>query len=368
MKLTHFDIFHYRLPLARPLTSGDSSVGEREGMLLRVRESSGAYGWGECAPMASVNVETTDIALDQLKELRTWAFGRALPVSLTNLDGDFDRWLNKIILAPSVRCAFETACLQMVAMASDRTLVSLLGGEASGSIKVNGLIDLSQRDAVEKAAALRESGYEAFKLKVGRQTIEQDIVAVHEIRQAVGGGVALRLDANQLWTAQSLLAVWNEVQPCDIDYFEEPVPDISNLLGYLDKREASLPLGLDESLTLASADELAGSPHVTALVMKPTALGLERTAALTSKAREAGKTAVISSAFESSVGMSALVQVAAALADPDVAMGLDTGRWLEADLLSSPVASEHGRIAVDALPAIPKRIRSDFLTEMICDE
>ncbi|MBF0552815.1 MAG: o-succinylbenzoate synthase, partial [Deltaproteobacteria bacterium] len=68
-----------------------------------------------------------------------------------------------------------------------------------------------------------------------------------------------------------------------------------------------------------------------------------------------------SSAFDSGVSLSALAQLAAALTPPDVAMGLDTYKWLKEDLLTEPFRAEQGR--VDAKEAFNwgKSIRKDLL-------
>jgi O-succinylbenzoate synthase len=368
MKLTNIDIFHYRLPLKRALTSGDSAQREREGMLIRLRDDSGAFGWGECAPLPPVNSESIDRAAEQLRQLRLWAIGREMPDSLAKLDGAFNVWIGGLNLAPSVRCAFETACLNMVARFKSLSLSQLLSVSAGDIVKVNALVDLSQPDILGESSALREAGYEAFKLKVGRRTVDEDIASIRALRRVVGDDAVLRLDANQLWTAQALLSVWSEVQQCDIDYFEEPVTDMSGLLSYLDRKAISIPLALDESLSKPDHEKLTTSAHVKALVLKPTALGLERSVELIRKARGLAKKAIISSTFESSIGISALVHIAAAFADRSVAMGLDTGGWLAEDLLDDPAASQGGRFIVDDLPEPPEKIKSGLLTEMLCDE
>ena len=44
--------------------------------------------------------------------------------------------------------------------------------------------------------------------------------------------------------------------------------------------------------------------------------------------------------------MSTLIQLAAALSGPDTAVGLDTYRWLHADILSERLPFEGGSVAV----------------------
>jgi len=59
---------------------------------------------------------------------------------------------------------------------------------------------------------------------------------------------------------------------------------------------------------------------------------------------------VVSSTFESGVGMLMLINLAAALNRGDLAVGLDTLDWFEDDLLASPIAVKSGLIDLDVLP------------------
>ena len=92
-------------------------------------------------------------------------------------------------------------------------------------------------------------------------------------------------------------------------------------------REKGWPIALDETLYKNEPwEEIEG---VVALVLKPAAIGpLERTYALAKK----GYRTVISSCFESSVGIDFLARLAHLLA-PDELCGLDTLRYF------SPVES-----------------------------
>ena len=123
----------------------------------------------------------------------------------------------------------------------------------------------------------------------------------------------------------------------------------------------SLPLAIDESLLEMDPGNLLSCSGVKAVVLKPTLLGIEKTMQFAREALRVGMTPVISSAFESSVGITVLAQIASSLNQGDVPAGLDTLDWLAQDLLESPLPIEHGALAVPALPNVVEALNGHLL-------
>jgi O-succinylbenzoic acid--CoA ligase len=74
--------------------------------------------------------------------------------------------------------------------------------------------------------------------------------------------------------------------------------------------------------------------------------GFEKSAALARTARDLGMKVVVTSCFESSVGITALAQFAAAYCEPNVAAGLDTLDRFEGDIIKEPIQTTGGRINI----------------------
>lgn len=147
----------------------------------------------------------------------------------------------------------------------------------------------------------------AVKLKIGRD--------LTRLRQLQAMGCSVRLDANRQWSLEEAL----DLDLGEIEYIEEPLQDSSQLS--LLHREKRWPLALDETLYRNEPwEQIEG---VVALVLKPTALGaLTRTFALAKKRYRI----IISSCFESSVGIDFLARLAHQVA-PGELCGLDTLRY-----------------------------------------
>ncbi len=79
------------------------------------------------------------------------------------------------------------------------------------------MVDLSVR-------AVRRDGFTALKLKVGKEDASEDAERVRKVREAVGGGVTLMIDANQSWTADQAISRMRMLEPFDLYWIEEPVP------------------------------------------------------------------------------------------------------------------------------------------------
>ena len=90
-----------------------------------------------------------------------------------------------------------------------------------------------------------------------------------------------------------------------------------------------MPAALDESLVAFDPALLTADSRIAAFVLKPTLLGLDGALGLAERAASLGIRAVVTSSFESSVGLRILAECAAGLnRGADVAIGLGTAEWI----------------------------------------
>jgi D-galactarolactone cycloisomerase len=82
----------------------------------------------------------------------------------------------------------------------------------------------------EEAAGYVADGFKAVKLKVGFG-VEEDAAVTRAVRQAIGAGVALMVDANHAYDAVAAIRLGRIIEPHDIGWFEEPVPP-EDVAGY----------------------------------------------------------------------------------------------------------------------------------------
>jgi len=360
MKLTNFEIFRYKLPLIKPLIMLGRIFNERRGFLIRFRDENYHTGWGEIAPFPGLHREDLPAAETQLLRLQKVLPGKTLPGNLPELNGAFEDLLGAYHLLPSVRYGVEMAALNLLADAAGTSLSALLSPDYRQTVSLNGLLSGTRKEIHTQLQSLLNEGYKAVKLKVGRQSPEEDIALVREVSKTLPSGVSLRLDANRAWSLETAITFGKAVADCAIEYIEEPLADNSLLEQF--HTETTLPLALDETLAETEPDALRIPNGVVAFVLKPAVLGgFEKTMQFARIAQKFNLKSVISSVFQSGLGLTADACLAACLNMQDVPAGLDTYRWLKEDLLVERFAVENGRVDVAEACRKSKNLRMDFL-------
>ncbi|WP_123305077.1 o-succinylbenzoate synthase [Bogoriella caseilytica] len=261
----------------------------REGMLLR-----GAAGWGEFSPF-------TDYAAD---ESASW-----------------------------LRAALEAAELGWPAPRRDRIPVNVTV-PAVGPARAHEVVTTS-------------GGCTTAKVKVAEpgQSLGEEQARLEAVRDALGPGGKIRIDANAAWDRETALS---RIPMLDraaggLEYAEQPCAQVSDLAAL--RRRLDVPIAADESIRRA-ADPLAVKRAEAAdvVVLKVQPLGGVR--ACLELAEQVGLPVVVSSALETSVGIAAGLALAAALPELPYACGLATVHLLNQDVVAEPLLPVQGAIAV----------------------
>jgi L-alanine-DL-glutamate epimerase-like enolase superfamily enzyme len=126
-----------------------------------------------------------------------------------------------------------------------------MAGEASKSTKAYcGGIDLAfpMKKLLSSIQGYLDRGYNAVKIKVGRQDLAEDVERVKAVRELIGAETVLMVDANYSMSVTQAIRAAETFKPYDILWFEEPIiPD--NYAGYARIAEATgMPLAMGENL------------------------------------------------------------------------------------------------------------------------
>lgn len=215
----------YRCPIETPIVTSFSTMRDRPMVLVRAEDADGAVGWGEAwCNFPSVGAEhrarLVDGVLAPLVENRAfesprqafeWLSARTSVLAIQSGEPG--------PLAQAI-AGVDIALWDLAARKAQQPLWRLLGGESPRvPLYASGL----NPDAPEMlAAARRDEGYRAFKLKVGFGA-ERDLANLRALRDALGADVALMADANQAWDAESALAFAPRLEPFGLQWLEEPL-------------------------------------------------------------------------------------------------------------------------------------------------
>ena len=128
--------------------------------------------------------------------------------------------------------------------------------------------------------------------------------------------------------------------------------------------KTTIPVALDETLQTKTIEQVKSIDGLEIMVIKPTVLGgIEASYQLIQKAHAVGMSTVISSCYESSIGILGLANLAGASSRHQGA-GLDTLKWFKADVLLEPVAISHGKMSIERPPVKAEQINFTILNEV----
>ncbi len=147
--------------------------------------------------------------------------------------------------------AIDTALWDLKCLAANRPLWQEAGG-AQASIPVytteGGWLHIEPQALVDDTLAARAQGFSGAKIKVGRPHVAEDVARLSAVRQAVGPGFEIMVDANQAFTVSEAIRRARHYEALDLAWFEEPLP-AEDLNGHVRlSASTSLPIAVGESI------------------------------------------------------------------------------------------------------------------------
>src|SRR4029077_16719628 len=171
----------------------------------------GTVGLGNIDPSPGYSAETIEQSLAALRD-------KLAPAAI-GLDAANDHVLNARLDAatPGVldaKAAIEMACVDLTARALGVPVYTYLGGAVKERLTFNAWIGiLSPHEAAAEARKWFDRGFRSAKIKVGGG-IEADRDRVKAVRDAVGGAMALRIDANAGYDTDTAIHLARLVESC----------------------------------------------------------------------------------------------------------------------------------------------------------
>ncbi len=325
------DVQPFALRLREPLHAAWGTLSERVLLRVRLDAEDGLVGLGEAAPLEpydGVPLAAVQAALDAYGVLaQEVPEERLLEACAAERD------------LPQALAAVDLALWDLAGKRAGRPVAQLISVEAARSIPVNATVGAEDRaGAAAAAAAAAQADFDTVKVKVG---VGDDAGRLAAVRAAVGGRVAIRIDANGAWDIDQAVASLRALAPVGIELAEEPVHGVEALRAV--RAEVDVPLAMDET---AAEEGAAGSGATDAVCLKIARCGgitgVLRDAA---EARIGGSAVYLASSYDGPAGIAAAVHAAA---------GLTAGGPLPAHGLATLAAFED---AGDRLHAVRGAIR-----------
>ena len=329
MSNIHYSIFEYSIPFIRPIRIGSQLQSHRKGLYVKATNENGTVGWGEIAPLDGYGPDT-------LHSVKTALFSD---------DGPFSE---------TIRFGIDCAKREIKAQESGISFQDTFGPKRRSTIP-----------SAQLVSSVDGSHARFLKTKVGAPDTEEEASRVAALLTALPSNGRLRLDANGLWSRKQAFSFADSLGALDsgakdrIEFIEEPWKGCFEGSNGPDQRTFPFPLAIDERFSMDNDAWLLAD----VVVIKPSMFGSIDEFLLAKKLiTNAGKGIVISSAFESFLGMSALIALAAAHGDGAEGFGtysyLDRSK-LEMDLTFAGHSTDWllaATIECERIPAIPGQL------------
>jgi o-succinylbenzoate synthase len=347
VKVASVEVIPYALPFRQPYVTARGRIDRREMVLLRLRSDGGLVGLGEAVPLSMRGGVGLTQIVEELERL-----GERDSLDEATLRGD------AVELSPPARCAALTALLDLRGRrAAD---ASAAAGQPR-PVECNATLIAGEPAAVAAdALSWAEDGFNTFKLKLGAG---DDVGQVRAVREAVGPGARIRIDANATWDIETAKRTLAELEPLDIELAEQPVATLEEAAEVA--ASTSIPIAGDESIESRADAEQALAMNACGLSgIKLSKVGGPEAAIEIAEVLPA----FLTSALDGPVGIAAAAQVAQTLRevagadDSHLAHGLATQRLFSSTIASVECEVRDGMLYPPSGPGLGVEIDEAALT------
>jgi L-alanine-DL-glutamate epimerase-like enolase superfamily enzyme len=244
------ETFLFKAPIDTPVRTSFGTMTHRPALLVRVEDQNGIFGWGEvwsnfpsCGAEHRARLIETLFAPQMLHEnLRSGLFDNLWDKNhtLALQTGEFGPF-------SQAASGLDMALWDLAARRMELPLYALLGEKENRSVPFYAS-GINPKDAIEAVERCRESGYSAFKVKVGFDR-QMDIANIESIVKELGQNESFMIDANQAWGLEQAQEMINSVASSPLAWVEEPL-------------QADRPFHEWETLAKASPFPLAAGENV----------------------------------------------------------------------------------------------------------
>lgn len=340
MKIARIETYPVEIPIKSERRI-KSSLGEHvtsRYVLVRVLSDDGLEGAGEATVMPRWSGETVWGAVAMIDRVLAPAVLGCDPTVVPEIDRRMDaaaahNWFAK--------AAIEMACWDIAGKAAGKPVYELLGG-AVRPVAVRSRYSMGAYPparAAERAKELVAMGFTTIKVKVGPDPAE-DVARVRAVRAAIGPDLALTIDANCGWDAETAVRCVNELADCDLSLVEQPTPDGDYEAIARVRRETRVPVMADDMcFNLVHAKELIRHQACDAISVYPGKNGgIRKSKQIVDFAAEHGVACSIGSNLELDVATAAMAHLVVAC--PNMEVEKFPGDMLGADYHEIRVAKE----------------------------
>jgi L-Ala-D/L-Glu epimerase len=257
MRIKSCTIYALHIPFIEAFAHSAKSRVFSDSIVVRLEASDGAAGYGEGVARVYVTGETVETSINHIRTVLWPAvnvhdYEELLPEAdplraLAPIDESLpSQGSDDVIAFNAARAAVELALIDCLLRQQQISLGKILSPHRTaltyGGVISSGSIEGARR----RAKQLKLFGIQEVKIKIGAVG---DGARVQSVREVLGDGARLRVDANGAFDVRTAIAVAKELAPFNIAAFEQPTARHLGASALREVREQSLiPIMADESI------------------------------------------------------------------------------------------------------------------------
>ena len=363
MRVTAVDVWPVTIPFTEPFEVWRGVAAAKHHVIVEVHTDEGITGIGEASPFLYYGAETqTDVMSMVRRHLKPIVVGTD-PFEIEALNQTFDTVIDGHRFS---KAAIEMALWDIQGRALGVPLHRLLGGRVRDRVPIVGL--LLRHDAAGAAAeaqTLVGRGFKHLKVKIGFGP-DVDISTVRAVRDAVGDGVSIRVDAEESYDLKSALRVAHALEDLDVELLSQPVSrHLHHHMQRLQDR-STIPVLLDESIDLPEdvslAARLGSGDAINVKLMKSG--GVLKARRMFAIAQAAGMGVVVGSMIESGPGTACGAHLAISHTAVGYPCELLGPTLLAHDVTVEPIRIMDGELALGDAPGLGIELDRDQLARL----
>lgn len=251
MKISHFEVALYYVPLSQPLEDAIHGVqSEFSLVVVKIATDDGASGMGYTYSVGRTGGSAIAAMLDS--DMGPLLIGED-PRRIEHLWRKLwwaTHYVGRGGIASFAISAVDIALWDLKGRAAGEPLWRMLGGADNKAEAYGGGIDfhMSIDELLVQTEGFLESGLNAVKIKVGRESIAEECERIAALRSVIGDERKLMVDANMKWSVEHAIKASRAFADYGVYWMEEPtIPDDTEGNRRIE-REGAIPVACGENL------------------------------------------------------------------------------------------------------------------------
>lgn len=340
------DVFVKSLPFIYPFTiSGGRTKSIQKALLVRLTLN-GVSGYGEATEITYYNSDAEQMAAKILQNKNR------IESSLIHKPREFYSLIEQLFPNDSfIRCVLDIAFWDLFGKINQQAISNIIFGHPPQKVLTDYTLGIDNEQ--EMIRKMKQNPWPVYKMKVG---FEGDSLMLNELRKLTHS--KFRLDANGAWDLNSANQFLDSIQSEGLEIVEQPLAkhDFEGMSKLMRRKE--FQFFADEScVSINDVDRCAGLFH--GINIKLTKCGgISPAVEMIEKAKKLGLKVMLGNMNESSIGTSALLQLAGAVDYIDA-----DGPLLLAQDYATGLKYNNGYVDVPTLPGLGVELKKNGLID-----